>query len=201
MKYFKYLLSVFFVKNRPQVFLILAVLIIVSGVSAYEKSHSSIPTYSKRSSISKPSKPVTKIYHDCRMKKLSDGDSFVATCQRRNIKVRMSGLDAPETQQAPWGARSKIFLSTLILKEKFTIEVVDVDRYGRNVARIYLEKNPRIDVGLEIIKSGNAIVYRRYNKDPAYLEAEKKAKLERLGIWSHSGAHQNPEKWRRLNKR
>lgn len=206
MKYFKYLLMLFLAKKRPQGILALVVLITVGAISAYEKAYSPTSATSKRSSsesavASKSATPTDKIYHDCRVKRLSDGDSFLATCQGRDIKVRMSGLDAPETQQAPWGARSKAFLSNLILKEKFTIEVMDIDRYQRKVARIYLERNPRIDVGLAIIRSGNAIVYRRYNKDPAYIAAEEKAKSEQLGIWSRSGGHQNPEKWRRLNKR
>lgn len=131
----------------------------------------------------------------CRLLRIADGDTITAECADGKVRVRLWGIDAPESGQKPWGARSRKALQQL-LDDTLTLEIVDVDRYGRSVARI--ESGGR-DVNLLLVSQGHAVVYRRYNRDPAYRKAEQDAKRKRLGIWSTPGAHQDPAAWRRLN--
>jgi micrococcal nuclease len=56
-------------------------------------------------------------------------------------KVRLVGIDCPERDQAPWGARATARLSTLVLGEMVEMEVAlqSRDRYGRLLAAIWRE--------------------------------------------------------------
>lgn len=66
-------------------------------------------------------------------------------------------------------------------------EVVDVDRYGRTVGRIYAGK---VDVNAELVRRGAAWVYRRYMRDPSLLKLEEEARKARRGIWGLPEAEQ-----------
>ena len=64
------------------------------------------------------------------------------------------------------------------------IREIERDRYGRTVAEIYRGNQ---SVNLELVKQGQAVVYRQYldncNKQQ-YLEAEKQAQQKRLVFWN-----------------
>lgn len=140
----------------------------------------------------------------CTVERIIDGDSIIAKCPTKKggtklakRSIRVFGIDAPELRQKKWGAFAKKKLVEIIGNSKqVELEFLEQDRYQRFVAKVYVNGN---DAGLEMIKQGAAIVYHRYNKERDYINAEKKAKMGRLGIWATKGAHQNPEKWRRFN--
>ena len=46
-----------------------------------------------------------------------------------------------------------------------------------------------------MVRNGHAVAYKKYSKK--YLNDEKYAKKNKLGIWQ--GAFLRPEKWRKLN--
>ena len=58
-----------------------------------------------------------------------------------------------------------------------TCEVLDLDRYGRLVARCTAGGH---DIGEQMVELGWALAYRRYSRD--YVEAEDTAKAVELGI-------------------
>ncbi|KAF0208336.1 MAG: hypothetical protein FD172_3495 [Methylocystaceae bacterium] len=66
----------------------------------------------------------------------------------------------------------------------------DVDRYGRTVAACMVRGE---DIGLWLVKSGQAFAYRRYSSD--YIGAEQEAKNNRRGMWA--GHTQAPWEWRK----
>lgn len=133
----------------------------------------------------------------CAVQKVYDGDTIALRCDQGILKVRVWGIDAPEMGQKPWGAKSREQLQD-ILPKKVKVKVIDVDRYDRTVARLYAGNE---DLGLALVRQGGAIVYDRYNNLSAYETAQTQAKREKLGIWARSGAHQDPEAWRRVNPR
>ncbi len=66
------------------------------------------------------------------------------------------------------------------------VRTITRDRYGRTVAELYVSKQ---SVNLQMIKEGQAVVYRQYLKGCAatkdqYLQAETQAKKQRLGFWN-----------------
>ncbi len=133
----------------------------------------------------------------CQVVHVHDGDTLTLRCgihtdRPRKVKVRLFGIDAPEMAQEPWGRRARDRLRELA-RGQVTLEKRDKDSYGRVVGKVYKDGQ---DLGLILVREGYAAVYRRYNDEPAYLEAEEAARQKRLGIWSKPGYQQKPWKWR-----
>ena len=115
---------------------------------------------------------------------VSDGDTItVRTKYGEKIKVRLYAIDAPEKAQ-PYGPQSIGILKRLVLNEFVTVEVVDTDRYGRKVGRVYLNRQ---DMNAEMIRLGAAWHYRYYDKSAQYNQyedIERCARNERRGLWN-----------------
>lgn len=126
-----------------------------------------------------------------------DGDTLtVLTAEKRQMKIRLHGIDAPETGQ-DFGARAKRAASDLAFGKDVTVRERDEDRYGRTVAEVILPDKRSLD--REMVREGLAWCYREYapaDRDLASLEAE--ARAAKRGLWSQSGAVP-PWDWRRSN--
>jgi endonuclease YncB( thermonuclease family) len=61
-----------------------------------------------------------------------------------------------------------------------TVQPVTTDRYGRTVAHILVSG---LNVSREMVRTGNAWVYRQYLKDESLLEVEADAKRANRGLW------------------
>jgi endonuclease YncB( thermonuclease family) len=75
---------------------------------------------------------------------------------------------------------------------------VDIDRYGRTVATVYLDDGRELN--LEIIRAGYAWNYRKYSNRQDYAEAEENARAEKLGLWTDPHA-KPPWEWVRDRRR
>lgn len=128
---------------------------------------------------------------------VSDGDTVkVLSPDRQQIKCRLHGIDAPESQQA-YGQVSKTSLSDMIFGKNVGVEIVDQDHYGRSVCRIILNG---VDVNKVQLQRGLAWHYSRYSKDASYAQAERTARQQRLGLWADPDPIA-PWSFRRDNKR
>ena len=109
-----------------------------------------------------------------------DGDSITVKVDQTNYRIRLAEIDAPEMDQA-WGEESKAALQKKIENEEIKLEVIDVDRYGRLVARVFLGGR---QINRELAEEGHAWVYLEYLRDNSLLIFEAKAKKKRLGLWA-----------------
>lgn len=125
---------------------------------------------------------------------ISDGDTLtVLTPEKRQVKVRLHGIDAPETGQ-DFGTRAKQAASEMAFGQQVTVREVDRDRYGRTVAEVILPDGRSLN--REMVQGGMAWWYSRYapaDHDLASLEAE--AKAAKRGLWAQPGAVP-PWEWR-----
>jgi endonuclease YncB( thermonuclease family) len=130
-----------------------------------------------------------------RVVKVSDGDTVtVLSAGNTQHKIRMYGIDAPESDQ-PFGKKSKEMLSNLIVQKEVRVDITDRDRYGREVGRIYLGNT---DINREMLKQGGAWAYRHYLKDPSFIADEEAAKRTKLGLWALAEKERIPPwKWRK----
>ena len=116
---------------------------------------------------------------------VGDGDTVRVSEGSKRITVRLACIDAPETSQRPWGARSTAFLKQLTpVGSEVSLRVQTVDRYGRTVAELL---NRRGNVNQLMVEAGQAFAYRRYLRQcdaQRYLQLEDEAKRQGLGIWS-----------------
>ncbi len=136
-----------------------------------------------------------------RVVRIHDGDSLILhMADGRELEVRLFGIDAPERRQ-PWSRRSRQALSALVQGRQVRVAPVTEDSYGRTVAVLYTLPDG-LDVNREMIRQGNAWVYRRYSRDPDLIALEKTARETRRGLWSLPEAERVPPwEWRRQNRR
>lgn len=141
--------------------------------------------------------------------KVADGDTLtVVDKDGLKHKIRMHGIDAPESKQAH-GKASGEWMSARVLNTTVMVEVSDTDRYQREVAKVWVtpsdcrEANCQYsqDINLEALKAGQVWWYKAYAKTQSpqdrkvYEEAETLARQARLGIWS-GPKPQPPWEWR-----
>lgn len=126
---------------------------------------------------------------------VSDGDTLtVLKGDRTQVKIRLHGIDAPETGQ-DFGARAKQAASELAFGRVVTIRERERDRYGRTVAEVLLPDGRSLN--REMVGRGLAWWYRKYAPADAELEqAEAAAKAAGRGLWGHPGAVP-PWEWRK----
>lgn len=116
--------------------------------------------------------------------RILDGDTVeIMGKGRKPYKVRLSGIDAPEKRQ-PYGKKSKQALAKLVFKKIVRVDGSKHDRYGRTIARLYVDGQ---DINAAMIEQGAAWVYRRYARGSAFAsfyKAEAIAKAEKRGLWA-----------------
>ena len=126
--------------------------------------------------------------------KIFDGDSFlVRPAGGRDIDVRLIDIDAPEKNQAHADV-SRAALEKLIGSRRVFVDVIDIDRYQRKVARVYREPD-RLDVARSLVHDGHVWVYRRTARDHSLYKLEDEAKSSRAGLWALPESDRTPP-WR-----
>lgn len=90
---------------------------------------------------------------------MADGDTITVLVNRKQIRIRLHGIDAPERRQ-PFNDRAKRFLSEMVFERTVNVEEMDVDRYGRvvGIVRLWGGQN----VNHELLKAGLAWWFVRY---------------------------------------
>lgn len=115
--------------------------------------------------------------------KISDGDTVILLVNgSETIKVRLSEIDAPETNQ-PWGSKSKQAVSLLIATKNVTVSTTGKDRYGRTLGIIYLQQE---NINKLMVQNGDAWAYTKYVADQEYFLLQDHAKTQKVGLWSVS---------------
>ena len=126
---------------------------------------------------------------------VADGDTIKISGER----IRLKGIDAPETNQRckdasgesyDCGLVSTAALRTKIGRNSITCEGTTRDRYRRLLGICYLNK---IDLNDWMVRNGYALVYTRYSH--RYASAEQEARDEFRGLWA--GEFIAPWNWRK----
>lgn len=127
--------------------------------------------------------------------RIADGDTFTLLIDKKQHRIRLHGIDAPETKGGqPYSQRSKDYLSSMIAGKTVKVNVKDTDRYGRFIGIVSTDKIK--DVNLEMIKAGMAWHYSYYDNTPSYKSAQQQAKKGKKGLWQDSKSI-NPYEWRK----
>ena len=130
---------------------------------------------------------------------IADGDTItVMRDGREQVKIRLYGIDAPESGQA-FGKVSKRNLSAMVHGRSVQVEVMDMDRYGRTVARIFVDGE---DVNAAQLLSGHAWLFKQYCKDwvcGEWVGLEAEARSNDAGLWADKDPTP-PWQWRRDEK-
>jgi micrococcal nuclease len=127
---------------------------------------------------------------------VTDGDTIRVLSDNHPIKIRLNGIDAPETGQA-YGQRAKQFVSEQCFGQTVRVEESGTDKYGRTIGDIYLEDETHLNVA--VVRNGFAWWYRKYAEGNDVLaQAEEEARKAGRGLWAEPNPVA-PWDWRHRN--
>lgn len=115
---------------------------------------------------------------------VSDGDTlWVRTAQQAEpVKVRLQGMDAPESCQA-WGREATAALKDRALYQTVQLQSRTRDTYGRMVARASLRGE---DLGRWMVANGHAWSYGWRGRSAPYAAEQLQAQAARRGLWAQA---------------
>ena len=132
---------------------------------------------------------IAQDYHIC--SRAVDGDTIIVNIDGKKERVRLIGVDTPETKHPKkpveyYGKEASAFTKQRVEGKKVRLEYDQQrrDKYGRLLAYVYLEDATFLNA--EIIKQGYGFAYTRfpfkYLDD--FREYEKEARENKRGLWS-----------------
>lgn len=142
--------------------------------------------------------------HDCaKVLRVYDGDTVLVNLADERYRVRLLGIDAPETSKTkgqpgqPFSTRSRRHLVNRVLNRCVQLSTYGDDRYGRRLAVIHLEG---VNINLEMVSQGLAEAYRGrtpdgFNRQP-YQKAEAEARRSGHGMWTQGEDYRSPIDWK-----
>jgi|GEM_PF-972826 len=121
--------------------------------------------------------------------KVSDGDTIqVTTPEKTKLRVRLYGIDAPETPKInqhtgrvnkpgqPYGVESWKALEGKIMGKQVRLDILDIDKYKRMVGMIWIGNR---NINLEMVQEGYAEAYVEHLREPyrgQFLQAQGEAR-------------------------
>jgi endonuclease YncB( thermonuclease family) len=117
-----------------------------------------------------------------RVVKVHNGDTITVLVDKKQVRVRLVDIDAPELGQA-FGRNSRQSLAGMCAGKTADVEDTSKDRYGRTLGRVACAG---IDASGEQVRQGMAWVFARYVRvgSPLY-EMEAYARLRQIGLWAN----------------
>lgn len=126
--------------------------------------------------------PVFAVELAGRVISVHDGDTLTVLVARKQIRVRLTEIDAPELAQ-PFGQRSRKSLSDLCFGTSAVLVSNSKDRNGRALARVMCGP---MDVNAEQVRRGMAWVFDRYVTDRNLYRLQDEARRGERGLWTDS---------------
>ena len=112
---------------------------------------------------------------------ISDGDTLTILDEAKTQhKIRLAGIDAPEKGQT-FGTKARENLAAKVFGQNVRVDVIDVDRYHREVGRIFLGER---FINMEMVTDGFAWRYMQYDKPGEFIGSGDDAREHRRGLWA-----------------
>ncbi len=112
---------------------------------------------------------------------IMDGDTVEVMHNGAAERVRLNGIDCPETKQA-FGTKAKQKTASLCYRKLVTVSAEGRDRYGRTIGEITLPNGKSLNK--ELVRTGFAWWYRKYAPNNKELEElEQQARKKKRGLW------------------
>jgi endonuclease YncB( thermonuclease family) len=113
---------------------------------------------------------------------VADGDTLLVLPELAHepVKVRLDGIDAPESCQ-PGGSASRDAMIGLVQRKTVRVFVRGTDSYGRVLARVEVDGR---DVAADMVVQGMAWAYRFRESSGPYAALERQARLQKKGVFA-----------------
>ena len=151
--------------------------------------------FGNNNSVRKPAVLGTQKNGEVRVVRVIDGDTIEVEIDGKNTKIRLLGIDTPETvdpNRPPgcYGKEASNETKSLLEGKSVILEkdITDVDKYNRLLRYIYLrvDKDQMLFVNDYLVRLGFAKTDfigpdRKY--DTRFISAQEDAKNKKLGLW------------------
>jgi len=116
-----------------------------------------------------------------RVVKVADGDTLTVLLDRKHVRVRLDGIDAPEWDQA-YGKQSRRSLAQLCSAKEARVAERGKDRYGHTLGVVTCAA---VEANSEQVRRGMAWAFKGYvPMGSALYELETYARLRKIGLWA-----------------
>lgn len=131
-----------------------------------------------------------------RVTAVPSGDVLTVATQQGTLRVRIAGIDAPESDQ-PFGPAAREFLQRRALHKEVRLESSGADSDGATLARVKLAGR---DLAAELVSGGYAWALggKKHSRRLRRLQAQ--ARTARRGLWGEGTAFP-PWEWRAARER
>ena len=118
--------------------------------------------------------------------KVSDGDTItILTADNTQVKIRLSGVDCPESKQ-DFGTKARQFTSSFCFGKNVKVQVIGQDRYNRSLGIVFLENGQCLNKALLV--AGLAWHYKYFDQSEELAKLEQSARIKKIGVWSMKDA-------------
>ena len=126
-----------------------------------------------------------------------DGDTltFLPQGQSTSVRVRLDGIDAPESCQ-PGGEAARDAMIRLAMRKTVQVREFGQDHYGRQVAQVSIDG---VDLGAEMVRTGMAWAYRYRAGAGPYAKLQKRAQEDKRGLFGASETAMTPAVFRKFH--
>lgn len=110
---------------------------------------------------------------------VTDGDTLTLLVEKKSVRVRLEGIDAPESSQS-FGNKAREMLKELTLGKQAVVKKTGVDKYNRTLGFVFVGEE---EVNAKMIEGGLAWHYAKYNDESRLANLEAEARKARRGLW------------------
>ncbi|OEU69636.1 MAG: hypothetical protein BA864_02510 [Desulfuromonadales bacterium C00003093] len=151
--------------------------------------------------------PTSLLANQFKVTEVYDGDTIKVKGYGAEIKLRLAGIDAPETSRNKIGfgqrysQEAREYLSGLVLNKAIEIKGHGYLKIDLMLGTVFLDGK---NINLEMMRAGLAEVYRGeppkdLNLDP-FFKAEREARTAKKGIWIQGDRYISPRTWRKTQR-
>lgn len=112
--------------------------------------------------------------------KITDGDTITVLVEQRQVKVRLSAIDAPERKQ-DYSQKSTDALADMVFGKEVRIVSHGEDRYGRTIGDVFVGQT---NVNEKLVEDGWAWNYVKYSDSQKLVGLEMAARAAKRGLWA-----------------
>lgn len=182
-------------KQKKQIikYAVAIIVIIIGLITGNIKKEEILNIFKNETAVEISQNEVTEIEGKYLVLEVVDGDTYKIKYNGEEKKVRLIGVDTPESvhpdssKNSDYGKKASNYVKELIENKYVSLEfdVSVTDKYGRLLAYIYLENGEMLNE--KLLKEGYAKIA-TYPPDVKYVDTftalQEEAKNSRVGFWN-----------------
>jgi endonuclease YncB( thermonuclease family) len=151
--------------------------------------------------------PTPLLANPFKVTEVCDGDTIKVNGYGVEIRLRLAGIDAPETTKNKIGfgqrysQEARDYLSRTVLNKTIELKGHGYRNIDLMLGTVFLNGK---NINLEMVRAGLAEVFRGeppkdLNLDP-FFKAERQSRAEKKGIWVQGDNYVSPRTWRKRQR-